>query len=81
MNDTVSKNDPKVEVCVNEKKTIQQCLGMLRVPESTFHKIVTRIFCTEMQKIRENKFFEPVFVKRCFITKFVGRKCYFKAIF
>ena len=38
---TVPKNDSKVEVCVNEKKTIQQCLGMLMAPESTFQKIVT----------------------------------------
>ena len=40
---TVPKNDPKVEVCVNEQPTIPGHVHTLRGSENTFHKIFTHI--------------------------------------
>ena len=39
--DTVPKNDPKVEVCVNEQPTIPGHVYTLGGSETTFHKIFT----------------------------------------
>ena len=40
---TVPKNDPKVEVCVNEQPTIPGHVYTLGGSETTFHKIFTHI--------------------------------------